>query len=83
MLGWGDVKFISACGALLGFPGALFVLLAGSLSGTVYGIILSARRKRALKRCTIPFGPFLGAAAVIWTLSGNWIWHWYLTFAGK
>jgi leader peptidase (prepilin peptidase)/N-methyltransferase len=35
VLGWGDVKFIAACGALLGFPGALFVLLSGSLSGTV------------------------------------------------
>ena len=83
VLGWGDVKFIAACGALLGGNGALFVLLAGSLSGTVYGLILSSIRKRSLKRCTIPFGPFLGAAAVIWTLAGNWIWHWYMVFSGK
>lgn len=83
VLGWGDVKFIAACGALLGFPGALFVLLGGSLSGTVYGIILSAIRKKPLARCTIPFGPFLGAAAVIWTLAGNWIWHAYLLLSGK
>ena len=83
VLGWGDVKFIAACGALLGFPGALFVLLGGSLSGTVYGIILSGVRKKPLKRCSIPFGPFLGGAAVLWTLAGNWIWHWYITFSGK
>ena len=83
VLGWGDVKFITACGALLGFPGALFVLLGGSLSGTVYGVILSRYRRKALKNCAIPFGPFLAAAAVIWTLAGNWIWHWYLMISGK
>ena len=83
VLGWGDVKFIAASGALLGFPGALFVLLAGSLSGTLYGICLARARKRSLKRCSIPFGPFLGAAAVIWCLAGNWIWHWYLVFSGR
>ena len=83
VLGWGDVKFVAACGALLGFPGALFVLLSGSLSGTVYGIILSRVRKRPLSRCSIAFGPFLAAGAVIWTLAGNWIWHWYIVFSGK
>ncbi|MBE6384311.1 MAG: prepilin peptidase [Lentisphaerae bacterium] len=83
VLGWGDVKFIAACGALLGFPGALFVLLSGSLSGTVYGIVLSKIRKRSLSRCSIAFGPFLAAGAVIWTLAGNWIWHWYIVFSGK
>ena len=83
VLGWGDVKFIAACGALLGFPGALFVLLSGSLSGTVYGVILAKIRKKPLGRCSIAFGPFLAAGAVIWTLAGNWIWHWYLYIAGK
>lgn len=83
VLGWGDVKFITACGALLGFPGALFVILGGSLSGTVYGFVLSVRRRRSLRRCSIPFGPFLGGAVVIWTLAGNWIWHGYLLLAGK
>ena len=83
VLGWGDVKFIAACGALLGIPGALFVLLAGSFSGTVYGLFLSLKRHRPLSRCAIAFGPFLAAGAVIWTLCGNWVWHWYLTLAGK
>ena len=83
VLGWGDVKFIAACGALLGFPGALFVLLSGSLSGTVYGVIFAKIRKKPLGRCSIAFGPFLAAGAVIWTLAGNWIWHWYLYIAGK
>lgn len=83
VLGWGDVKFIAACGALLGFPGALFVLLSGSLSGTVYGVILAKIRRKPLARCSIAFGPFLAAGAVIWTLAGNWIWHWYLLIAGK
>jgi leader peptidase (prepilin peptidase)/N-methyltransferase len=83
VLGWGDVKFIAACGALLGFPGVLFVILGGSMTGTVYGVILTFRRRKKLSRCTIPFGPFLAGAAVVWTLAGNWIWHWYLVAAGK
>ncbi len=83
VLGWGDVKFVAATGALLGFPGALFVLLGGSLSGTVYGIILAKLRKRPLSRCAIPFGPFLGGAAVIWCLAGNWIWYGYLLLSQR
>jgi prepilin signal peptidase PulO-like enzyme (type II secretory pathway) len=46
-------------------------------------VILSRYRRKALKNCAIPFGPFLAAAAVIWTLAGNWIWHWYLMISGK
>ena len=83
VLGWGDVKFVAACGALLGIPGALFVLLAGSFSGMVFGVILSLKRHRPLSRCAIAFGPFLAAGAVVWTLCGNWVWHWYLVLAGK
>lgn len=83
VLGWGDVKFVAACGALLGFPGALFVLLGGSLSGTVYGVVLARIRKRSLNRCTIAFGPFLGGAAVVWCLAGNWIWYGYLLLSQK
>ncbi|MBR2374568.1 MAG: prepilin peptidase [Lentisphaeria bacterium] len=83
VLGWGDVKFIAACGALLGFPGVLFVILGGSLSGTLYGMILTFRRGKKLSRCTIPFGPFLAGAAVVWTLAGNWIWHWYILISAR
>jgi prepilin signal peptidase PulO-like enzyme (type II secretory pathway) len=59
------------------------VLLSGSLSGTVYGVILAKIRRKPLARCSIAFGPFLATGAVIWTLAGNWIWHWYLLIAGK
>jgi leader peptidase (prepilin peptidase)/N-methyltransferase len=83
VMGLGDVKYIMATAALLGLPGALFVLLSGSLSGTVYGVILSKIRKRPLSRCSIAFGPFLAAGAVIWILAGNWIWHWYIVFSSR
>ena len=49
VLGWGDVKFITATGMLLGLPGALFTLFAGSFSGSVGGTVCAVRRRRSLQ----------------------------------
>ena len=73
VLGWGDVKFITACGTLLGLPGALFVLFAGSLSGSIGGTLLALKRKTKLANATVAFGPFLAGAALVWVFAGNWI----------
>ena len=73
VLGWGDVKFVTASGMLIGLPGAFFVLLAGSLSGCVAGVTWSVLRKKPLRSTVIPFGPFLAGAAVIWAFAGNFI----------
>ena len=73
VLGWGDVKFMMACGALLGIPGALFTLFTGSLMGTVYGAVLWNRRRKKgrRRRLSIPFGPFLAVGSVLWMLIGE------------
>jgi leader peptidase (prepilin peptidase)/N-methyltransferase len=76
-LGWGDVKFIAAAGALLGLLGPLFAVFAGSLLGSVYGIgraLLSKRRRRR----PIAFGPFLAAGALLWILFGRRLLELYL-----
>ena len=57
VIGMGDVKFITMCGILLGFPGAVFVLLGGSLLGSLWGIAV----KRSFS-AQLPFVPFLTAA---------------------
>jgi len=72
-LGWGDVKFMIAVAVLIGFPGAMWTLFAGSWLGMLYGMGYALVRKRPLKRCSIPFGPFLGFAAMLWVFAGNWL----------
>lgn len=71
VLGWGDVKFMMATGALLGLWGAFFTLLAGALGGMVYGIALGMKRRRKLRRVAIPFGPFLAGGALLWIFCGE------------
>jgi prepilin peptidase CpaA len=44
MLGAGDVLFMGACGALLGWPLVLFGLLYATLAGALIGLAFSLRR---------------------------------------
>jgi len=71
-LGWGDVKFIAAAGACLGFGGALFAVFAGSVAGTIFGLgrnfVWSRKRKRP-----IAFGPFLAGGVFLWIFFGAWL----------
>jgi len=63
-MGLGDVKMMAGIGAFLGWQGALSVLLIGSITGALFGIII-ARREGAGLQTTIPLGCFLGIAALI------------------
>lgn len=66
-LGLGDVKFLAATAFLLG-PDMIieyfFGLLIASLTGFVAGVIYSLVRKKSLRDCSIPFGPFLAFGMV-------------------
>ena len=73
VLGMGDVKFVAACGMLLGLPGALFSLFAGALAGTLYGAFSCLIRRRKLSSCAVAFGPFLALGAVVWIFAGNFL----------
>jgi prepilin signal peptidase PulO-like enzyme (type II secretory pathway) len=63
-MGMGDVKLLAAAGAFLGPAGALFALAAASILGSLVCAALLASKK-ANRRTTIPFGPFLAAGAAI------------------
>lgn len=39
-MGMGDAKLLALAGAWLGWPGALFVLFAGAVQGTLYAVVL-------------------------------------------
>ena len=73
VLGWGDVKFIMACGMLLGLPGAFFILCAGSLAGSIGGTLAAIAGRRTLKNASIAFGPYLAGAAILWLFAGNFL----------
>jgi len=63
-MGLGDVKFMAAIGAFLGWQGALFALMASSILGAAGGTVGILLKHRHSSR--IPYGPYLAAAAAIW-----------------
>ncbi len=82
VMGYGDVKFLAAIGAFLGWKAALFSVLTGSVLGALLGAValLSGRRDAAAK---IPFGPYLAAGAVVWMFAGPGLLDAYWVFLTK
>lgn len=68
-MGFGDVKFLGAIGAFLGWQGAVFSLLASSVVGAFVGLLLIAFRKHEWSS-KIPYGPYIALAATIWIFAG-------------
>jgi leader peptidase (prepilin peptidase) / N-methyltransferase len=69
-MGLGDVKFMSAIGAFIGWQGAIFSLAISSLIGSVVGCALILLRKREWSS-RMPYGPYIAAAAAIWIFVGK------------
>jgi leader peptidase (prepilin peptidase)/N-methyltransferase len=71
-MGLGDVKFMAAIGAFLGWRAVLFSLAASSVIGSVaVGTLIALRRREWSTR--LPYGPYIAVAAVIW-IFGGYIW---------
>ncbi len=76
-MGFGDVKFMAAIGAFLGWKATVFSLVVSSFLGAIVGgtLILLKRHERANP---IPYGPYIAAAAAIWIFTGpplmDWFW---------
>lgn len=76
-MGLGDVKFMAAIGAFLGWQAVIFTLMASAMLGSVVGVggILLKRREWSSR---IPYGPYIALAAAIWiflpaTIHGMWV----------
>jgi leader peptidase (prepilin peptidase) / N-methyltransferase len=80
-LGGGDIKLLAMIGAFLGWPGVVFTILTGSVSGTIVGLIVMRRNRQGLTTM-LPFGPFLAFGAVCYLFWGGAFLHWYLGGAG-
>jgi len=79
-MGFGDVKFIAAIGAFLGWQAVFFTVVSASTLGAVVGLLTIAvgRREWSAK---IPFGPYLALGALIWIFIGPELVRWYLAYA--
>jgi len=75
-MGRGDLKFLAAIGAFLGWRAVLFSLFAGSLLGSVIGLITLVLGKRVWS-AKLPFGPYLAFGAVSWMFFRDTFLHWY------
>ncbi|MEW2133283.1 A24 family peptidase [Streptomyces sp. NPDC005435] len=74
-LGFGDVKLAPALGAALawyGWPTLLLGTFASFTLGALYGLTLVVLR-RADRKSTIPFGPFLLAGTFLGVLAGAYV----------
>jgi leader peptidase (prepilin peptidase)/N-methyltransferase len=83
-MGFGDVKFMAAIGAFLGWRSIIFILMVSSLLGSAVGITAIVFGKREWSS-RLPFGPYIAAAALVWILGGSdfvsfWMNHGYLPF---
>ncbi|MFL6545447.1 MAG: hypothetical protein AUH19_04365 [Verrucomicrobia bacterium 13_2_20CM_55_10] len=77
-MGRGDLKFLAAIGAFLGWRAVLFSLFAGSLLGSIVGLITLVVGKPVWS-AKLPFGPYLAFGAVTWMFFGTFFLRWYGT----
>ena len=81
-MGRGDLKFLAAIGAFLGWRAVLFSLFAASLLGSVIGLITLVVGKPVWS-AKLPFGPYLAFGALAWMFFGEFILHWYGTLLSR
>ena len=83
-MGGGDIKLLAMIGAATGIKGVAFTIFAGSLFGTLFGILIMLYTKMAdTKNLRIPFGPFLSVGAILYIFYGKQLIQWYLMMVGS
>jgi len=75
-MGLGDVKMLAMVGAFLGASNVLLTMLLGSVIGSLYVVPLVVMGRHEMKTA-VPFGPFLGLAALISMFWGHDLISWY------
>jgi leader peptidase (prepilin peptidase)/N-methyltransferase len=76
-MGFGDVKFMGAIGAFLGWQATLFSLMASSVIGAFVGVILILTKRQEWSS-RLPYGPYIALAAVGWIFGGQKLIDWWL-----
>ena len=75
-MGFGDVKFMGAIGAFLGWEAAAFSLMFSSIIGAFVGVVLIAFRRQEWSS-KLPYGPYIAAAATLWMFGGSRLVDWW------
>ena len=75
-MGLGDVKFMAAIGAFLGWQAVLFSLMVSSVIGSIVGVTLIVVRRREWSS-RLPYGPYIAVAAAIWLFAGPQLVRWF------
>jgi leader peptidase (prepilin peptidase)/N-methyltransferase len=78
-MGLGDVKFMGAIGAFIGWQGVMFSLMLSSMIGAVVGVTLIVMRRRQWSS-RMPYGPYIAIAAAIWIFGGKKLVPWLFAF---
>ncbi len=77
-MGLGDVKMMAMAGAFLGLKRTLLTILAGSLLGSLIGLLFIALFHKG-RDYELPFGTFLGAGALLVIFFGTPALEWYFS----
>jgi leader peptidase (prepilin peptidase)/N-methyltransferase len=75
-MGFGDVKFMGAIGAFLGWQASVFSLMFSSIIGAAVGLTLIALGKQEWSS-RLPYGPYIAVAAVFWIFGGHRLTAWW------
>src|SRR5579862_1963146 len=75
-MGLGDVKMMLMAGAFLGAKRTLLTIFMGSLLGSILGLLFMAERRKD-SNYELPFGTFLGMAALLVVFFGTPVVSWY------
>lgn len=73
-MGLGDVKFMAALGAFLGWQAVIFSLMASCIIGSAVGLTLIALKKES-STGRLAFVPYMAMGGVIWIFGGGAWWH--------
>jgi leader peptidase (prepilin peptidase)/N-methyltransferase len=77
-MGFGDVKFMAAIGAFLGWQATIFCLMASAMIGSLVGLTLVLARRREWSS-KIPYGPYIALAALVWLFGGKELAGWWIS----
>jgi len=75
-MGLGDVKFMAAIGAFLGWEAVVFSLMVSSMIGSMVGVTLIALHKREWSS-RLPYGPYIALASALWLFGGKRLVQWW------
>jgi leader peptidase (prepilin peptidase) / N-methyltransferase len=80
-LGFGDVKMVAMIGAFVGLQAAMLTLIVGSLLGSIVGLLYIWITGKDASTYELPFGSFLGIAALGVAFFGEPVLSWYIHLA--